>query len=47
MRPLRKNTSINKIEVFFCMKDFKNIDKQIEILKNRGLVFKDLNSAKR
>ncbi|CCI81979.1 Protein of unknown function [Lactobacillus hominis DSM 23910 = CRBIP 24.179] len=26
------------------MKDFKNIDEQIEILKNRGLVFKDLNS---
>lgn len=29
------------------MKEFKNIDEQIEILKNRGLVFKDLNLAKR
>lgn len=47
MRPLRKNTSILLIEVFFCMKEFKNIDEQIEILKNRGLVFKDLNLAKR
>lgn len=29
------------------MKEFKNIDEQIEVLKNRGLVFKDLDLAKR
>lgn len=47
VRPLRKNTSILSIEVFFCMKEFKTIDEQIEILKNRGLIFKDTNMARR
>ncbi|MGI1818562.1 Abi family protein [Lactobacillus johnsonii] len=45
VRPLRKNTSILSIEVFFCMKEFKAIDEQIEILKDRGLIFKDTNMA--
>ena len=47
VRPLRKNTSILSIEVFFCMKEFKTIDEQIEILKDRGLIFKDTNMARR
>ena len=29
------------------MKEFKTIDEQIEILKDRGLIFKDTNMARR
>ncbi|WP_245191610.1 Abi family protein [Lactobacillus johnsonii] len=29
------------------MKEFKTIDEQIEILKDRGLIFKDTNIARR
>lgn len=31
----------------FGMKEFKIIDEQIEILKDRGLIFKDTNMARR
>lgn len=31
----------------FCMKEFKTIDEQIEILKDRGLIFNDTNMARR
>lgn len=33
-------------DFFVYMKEFKTIDEQIEILKNRGLIFRDENSAK-
>lgn len=31
----------------FCMKEFKIVDEQIKILKDRGLIFKDTNMARR
>lgn len=35
------------LKTFFVMKEFKTIDEQIEILKNRGLIFIDENNAKK